>query len=95
MVKKRVLQPATDNAKAIDQFVSQADSVGGGIEQPLQRQLDPNAPRTFKGIRVPFNECEHSQLEEAVKISGRSKLNHIRFALQKYHAGLKKEQDNN
>ncbi|MDP3589825.1 MAG: hypothetical protein Q8R54_04735 [Methylobacter sp.] len=43
--------------------------------------MNRNAIRYFKAIRVVFNEFEHQQLEIASKLSGRTKLNFIRYVM--------------
>jgi hypothetical protein len=48
--------------------------------------LDSDASRDFKAIRLPFNEYEYRQLEEASRRTGRSKLNFIRYAMLKMAA---------
>jgi len=45
--------------------------------------INKNAIRDYKAIRVPFNEFEYEQLEIASQLSGRSKLNFIRYAMLK------------
>lgn len=84
MVKRREpssikRQPTNEEIEA---FASGAD---GGIDnKPKQKvELDPNAKREYKAIRVPFNEYEFSKLEEIATKTGRSKLNVIRWAILK------------
>ncbi|GBO89241.1 hypothetical protein [Marinobacter salsuginis] len=48
-----------------------------------ERSPDPNAPRKYKKLNVPFNEFEYGVLETAANNSGRSKLNFIRWAILK------------
>ena len=43
--------------------------------------VNKNAIRDYKAIRVPFNEYEYQQLEIASQLSGRTKLNFIRYAM--------------
>jgi len=43
-------------------------------------------------MRVPFNEYEFKQLELACKLSGRSKLNFMRYAMLKFAKELQNEQ---
>ena len=52
-------------------------------EENSQVAVDPNAPRDYKKINVPFNEYEYHRLEKAADKSGRSKLNFIRRAILK------------
>lgn len=98
MVKKRepkansfINEPSPEQ---IDVFAAKADSTENISNKEFslpEYGLNPDAPRSFKGIRVPFNEYEYSQLEAAVKITGRSKLNHIRYALQKLSEEITKK----
>ena len=85
MVKRR--KPASakrqPTPEEIEAFASGAD---GGTAKPkpeAKPDLDPNAKREFKAIRVPFNEFEYSKLEEAANKTGRTKLNVIRWAILK------------
>ena len=48
------------------------------IDTPV---VNKNAIRDYKAIRVPFNEYEYRQLEIASQLSGRTKLNFIRYAM--------------
>ncbi len=75
MVKRRtpVKMPVAEDPR-VEAFAAQADNPGGSL-------TDPDAPRSFKKINVPFNEYEFKILEEATKRAGRSKLNFIRFAI--------------
>jgi hypothetical protein len=76
MVKRRSPETPTTDADRIEAFANQAD--GGEAKKP-----DPNAPRNYKKINVPFNEYEFEMLEEAAEKTGRSKLNFIRWAILK------------
>lgn len=84
MVKKRIpgssnKQPTVDQIEA---FTSAAD--GGYEEKPAKKNdLDPNAPRNFKEVRVPFNEYEFNKLEELKRKTGRSRNNLLRWAILK------------
>ena len=46
-----------------------------------QPDLSPTAPRNFKAIRIPFNEYEYERLELLARLTGRTKLNVIRWAI--------------
>lgn len=77
-IKKREQVRPADNIEArVERFAAAAD---GGSDEKL---IDPSAIRDFKAIRVPFNQFEYEQLEQASKIAGRSKLNFIRYAMLK------------
>ncbi len=82
MVKRReppVAAPTkAPTAEAIEAFAAGAD--GGQQQTP---DLDPNANRDYKAIRVPFNQYEFEKLEELAKKTGRTKLNVIRWAILK------------
>ena len=73
MVKAR--KPgATPDLDAVAKFGKEADT----------GPKDPNAPRNFKALRLPFNEYEWNILEEGCEITRRSKLNLLREALIVY-----------
>ena len=79
MVKVRERKPTSlTKDKAIEQFGNQADGA--------TPQLDPNAKHDFKSIRVSFNEFEYEKLVKAAELSGRSKVNFIRYAMLKIGA---------
>lgn len=82
MPKRRApasLPPATTTAHLTD---AQVEAFAAGADQQdTPPQLDPEANRDFKGIRVGFNEYEYRILEEASRRTGRSKLNYIRHAV--------------
>jgi hypothetical protein len=59
---------------------------GTQINQP-----DSNAIRDFKAMRVPFNQYEYEQMEAASTLSGRSKLNFMRYAMLKLAKELQEE----
>ena len=98
MVKRR--EPPTSAANArpqptaaqIEAFASKADGGGAGVLIPETKpELDPNANRDYKAMSVPFNQYEHEQLEIGVKLSGRTKLNFMRYAMLKLSAELQDE----
>ena len=80
MVKKRV--PGTQQTKLteadIEAFANAAD---GGQQTTQTNELDPNATRTYKSIRLPFNEYEFKKLEELAAKTNRSRSNAIRWAI--------------
>lgn len=76
MVKRREI-PIKDKVEA---FASGAD------QDERHVKINPNAPRNFKAIRVPFNEYEYRKLEELASKTGRTKLNAIRWAILKMSA---------
>ena len=95
MVKRRAPVETTappspeDLAQKVASFAAGAEGV---IEtQPVQ-EADPNASRDYKSIRVPFNEHEYSVLDEAARLTGRSKLNFIRWAILQMAEQTKKDQ---
>lgn len=66
----------------------QVNAFAAGADHSIEEtnhtpSLDQNANRDFKAIRVPFNEFEYRKLEELANLTGRSKLNAIRFAVSK------------
>ena len=64
--------------EAIEAFASQADDISV-VEK--KKQLDPNAKRDYKQIRVPLNEYEYEQLVKGSEATRRSKLSFIRWAM--------------
>lgn len=68
---------------------AQIEAFAAGADGEVTTQnaiLDSDATRDFKAIRLPFNEYEYRQLEEASRRTGRSKLNFIRYAMLKMAA---------
>jgi hypothetical protein len=68
---------------------AQIEAFAAGADGEVTTQnaiLDSDASRYFKAIRLPFNEYEYRQLEEASRRTGRSKLNFIRYAMLKMAA---------
>jgi len=77
-------------AEQIEAFTSGVD---GENNKPSIHVLDQNAPRKFKTISVPFNEYEYDQLIKGTNLSGRTKLNFVRYAMLQLAKELQ-EQDN-
>ena len=65
----------TAGAENITKIKSKPKSKGA------KNPLDPNAPRRYKTISVPFNEYEFKELEKAIEKTKRTKLNFIRWAM--------------
>ncbi len=82
-------------AEQIEAFVAGAeDGPLIPLAQPITEvkpALNQNAIRDYKAIRVPFNEYEHQQLEIASQLSGRTKLNFIRYAILKLAKEMQEE----
>jgi hypothetical protein len=76
MVKRRERAPKPSSAE-IDAWAARAD---GHDYDPIDF-LDKAAPRTFKAIRVPFNEYEYRMLERLAKEHDRSMSFMIRQAI--------------
>ena len=76
--------PNTPTPAQIEAFAAGAD----GEVTAQNAILDSDASRDFKAIRLPFNEYEYRQLEEASRRTGRSKLNFIRYAMLKMAAEI-------
>lgn len=74
----------------IEAFASRAEGGEGAVE-PIVKKLDQNANRDYKAMSVPFNEYEFEQLTKGAKLSGRSKLNFMRYAMLKLTKELEKE----
>ncbi|QGY32909.1 hypothetical protein [Pantoea cypripedii] len=65
--------------KKIQAFADGADLNPGEKTKP--EELNKNAKRGYKNIRVPFNEYEYQVLEKLSKHEGRSMLNMLRQAI--------------
>ncbi|HGJ5868558.1 MULTISPECIES: hypothetical protein [Arsenophonus] len=76
MVKRRFPNSVE---KKIEEFASAADQM---IKQ--KNELNSEARRDYKALRVPFNQYEYELLERLCKKTKRSKLNMIRYALKYY-----------
>lgn len=80
MVERReIVTPSQDVERRIEEFAAVADGV-----KTAERQVDKEAPRDYKAIRVPFNQYEYETLEKLCQQTNRSKLNMIRHALLIY-----------
>lgn len=96
MVKRREPKASTPKptAQQIEAFVAGAEDgplVSSTQTDTQQPALNQNAIRNYKAIRVPFNEYEHQQLEIASQLSGRTKLNFIRYAMLKLAKEIQEE----
>ena len=82
MVKRREPKVTTPEplAEQMEAFVSGAED-GQLVISTDTPIINKNAIRDYKAIRVPFNEYEYQQLEIASQLSGRTKLNFIRYAM--------------
>ena len=72
-----------------EQIEAFAAGVDGTTAEPKEQVLDQNAPRNFKTMSVPFNEYE--QLVKGINLSGRTKLNFVRYAMLKMAKELQEE----
>lgn len=90
MVKRREPKATTPEplAEQIEAFVAGAEGGRLAAQAPVS---NPNAIRDYKAIRVPFNEYEYQQLEKASQLSGRTKLNFMRYAMLKLAKELQEE----
>ena len=77
-------QPTNEQIEA---FAAGAEG-GTKIELAKAYEPDQNAIRDYKAMRVPFNQYEYEQLEAASKLSGRSKLNVMRYAMLQFSKEL-------
>jgi len=91
MVKRR--EPKASNLvtkqptqEQVEAFAAAAEGMGGENQSIQIKEPGPNpsAIRDYKAMRVPFNQYEFEQLEVASKLSGRSKLNFMRYAMLKF-----------
>jgi len=89
MVKRREQKLNTEKkeptAEEIEAFANMADGATTKIV------LDKNSPRKFKTISLPFNEYEYEELLKGVNLSGRTKLNFVRYAMLKLAKELQEE----
>lgn len=95
MVKRRtpvetsaILSPE-EMAQKINSFAAGAE--GFDNTPSANQQPNMNASRDYKSIRVPFNQHEYSVLDEAARLTGRSKLNFIRWAILQMAEDAKKD----
>lgn len=79
-------------AEQIEAFASKADGGAVVLTPNAKPALDANANRDYKAMRVPFNQYEHEQLELGAQLSGRTKLNFMRYAMLKLVKELQDEQ---
>jgi hypothetical protein len=85
MVKRREPKAITSEplAEQMEAFVAGAED-GQIVISTDTPVINKNAIRDYKAIRVPFNEYEYQQLEIASQLSGRTKLNFIRYAMLQF-----------
>lgn len=76
----------------IEAFAAAAEGGSQSI-QIKEPGPDPSAIRNYKAMRVPFNQYEFEQLEVASKLSGRSKLNFMRYAMLKFAKEIQEEDE--
>ena len=76
-----------DVAKEIEKFAAGAEG-----EAVSNVEVNQTAIRDYKAIRLPFNQYEYEQLEIGARLSGRSKLNFIRYAMLRMVKELQQEQ---
>jgi len=98
MVKRREPKASSLNlikpeptAEQVEAFASQAEG-GATTIQAKAPELDQNAIRDYKAMRVPFNQHEYEQLEIGSRLAGRSKLNFIRYAMLKLAKEMQDEE---
>ena len=84
MVKRREIKPNQPAIKKEEPTAAQVEAFANMADgETKEIVLDKNAPRKFKTISVPFNEYEYEELLKGVNLSGRTKLNFIRYAMLK------------
>jgi len=76
----------------IEAFAAAAEGGSQSI-QIKEPGPDPSAIRNYKAMRVPFNQYEFEQLAVASKLSGRSKLNFMRYAMLKFAKEIQEEDE--
>jgi hypothetical protein len=94
MVKRREPKATAVKQPTAEQIEAFAAGAEGGSAPATLSALDETAIRDYKAIRVPFNEYEYRQLEIAAKLSGRTKLNFIRYAMLQLAKELQEEEQN-
>jgi len=93
MVKRREPKANISVTKP-EPTAAQIEAFASGIDgeiNPTVRVLDQNASRKFKTMSVPFNEYEYKELIKGINLSGRSKLNFVRYAMLKLSKELQEE----
>lgn len=96
MVKRRA--PKISGSKTVSELTPEqieafaSGAEGGATAVTKPKTLDSDANRDFKAMRVPFNEYEYEQLLKGAKISGRTKLNFLRYAMLKLSKELQEEE---
>lgn len=102
MVKRRTpkasVQGAETQAPTPEQIEAFASGAEGGSQNKQQQQApepDQDAIRDYKAMRVPFNQHEYEQLALGAKLSGRTKLNFLRYAMLTLSKELQKEEAQN
>ena len=82
MVKRRDTLVPKKSAKELTAAEVEAFARGadGGTETPIE-ELDPDANRDYKSVRMNFNEFEHRKLQILSKRIGRTKMATIRWAV--------------
>jgi hypothetical protein len=87
MVKRREPKASGLNTVKTKPTPEQVESFAAGAEgiavETKEPEINQNAIRDFKAMRVPFNEYEYNQLVEGAHLSGRTKLNFMRYAMLK------------
>lgn len=88
MVKRREPKASAANILKPQLTEEKIEEFAAGAENAHPKALvkiepDEDAIRDFKAIRVPFNQYEYEQLVKASKLSGRTKLNFMRYAMLK------------
>ena len=92
MVKRREPKATTPEplAEQMEAFIAGAED-GQIVISTDTPVVNKNAIRDYKAIRVPFNEYEYQQLEIASQLSGRTKLNFIRYAMLQLAKEIQKD----
>ena len=95
MVKRREPKATNLNIVKPEPTTEQIEAFASGVDGGKQKQepvtLDPNSPRKFKTISLPFNEYEYNELIKGINLSGRTKLNFVRYAMLKLSKELQEE----
>ena len=94
MVKRREPKATNLNIVKPEPTAEQIEAFASGVDGDQKQDpdtLDQNSPRKFKTISLPFNEYEYNELIKGINLSGRTKLNFVRYAMLKFSKELQEE----
>lgn len=80
MVKRR--EKKEHSEADIERFINAADNEQQA-QQSASDNLDPNAKRNYKNIRLGLNKYEYERLQLLADKTSRNKINAIRWSIEK------------